>query len=111
MRMINQNFTFADSLRDSLQVLDGFNTPLFYDLGDYVAKLCTNNDIINDFNATLTQVIKAQAHTDSIYSYLYYGNPRFIKINRFSGITISDPSRNSVAIKGREKTAWWRDTH
>ena len=111
MRMINQNFTFADSLRDSLQVLDGFNTPLFYDMGDYVAKLCTNNDMINDFNATLTQVVKASAYTDSIYSYLYYNQPRFIKVNRFSGLTISDPSINSVAIKGREKTAWWRDTH
>lgn len=111
MRMINSHYSLADSLVDSLQVLDGFNTPLFYDMGDYVANLCTNTDILNDFNSTLSQVVKASAHTDSIYSYLYFNNPKFIKINHFSGITISDPSKNSVVLKGREKTAWWRDTH
>lgn len=111
MRLINSHYSLADSLVDSLQVLDGFNTPLFYDMGDYVAKLCTNTDILNDFNATLSQVVKASAHTDSIYSYLYFNNPKFIKVNNFSGITISDPSKNSVVLKGREKTAWWRDTH
>lgn len=110
MRLINQNYTLADSLVDSLQVLDGFNTPIFFDMGDYVAHLCKNTDILNDFNATLTQVIKSSAHTDSVYSYLYV-TPRYIKINRFSGLTISDPSRSSVAIKGREKTAWWKATH
>lgn len=111
MRMINQNYTLADTLVDSLQVLDGFNTPIFYDLGDYVAKLCTNTDILNDFNATLTQVVRSSSYTDSIYSALYYPSTKFITVNHFSGITISDPSRNSVAVKGREKTAWWRDTH
>lgn len=111
MRMINREYTLADSLVDSLQVLDGFNVPIFYDMGDYVAHLCRNTDFLNDFNSLLTQVVKSSAHTDSIYSYLYFGQPRFIKVNRFSGLTISDPSRNSVALKGREKTAWWRDTH
>lgn len=110
MRMINQNYTLADSLVDSLQVLDGFSTPIFYDMGDYVAHLCKNNDILNDFNATLTQAVKASAHTDSVYSYLYSA-PKYIKVNRFSGLTISNPSRNSVAIKGKEKTAWWKATH
>ena len=32
-------------------------------------------------------------------------------VNTFSGLTISDPSVNSVAIKGREKTRWYKDTH
>lgn len=111
MRMINREYSFADSLVDSLQVLDGFNEPIFYDMGDYVAHLCKNTDFLNDFNSLLTQVVKSSAHTDSIYSYLYWGQPRFIKVNHFSGLTISDPSRSSVALKGREKTAWWRDTH
>lgn len=111
MRMINSNYTIADSLVDSLQVLDGFEPAIFYDLGDYVAKLCPNNDMINDFNSALTSVIKSSAHTDTLYSHLAYGMEKYIKVNRFSGLTISDPSCSSVAIKGREKTAWWRDTH
>lgn len=112
MRMINQNYTLADSMRDSLQVLDGFHTPLFYDMGDYVERLCTNEDILNDFSSTLSQAVKATAYTDSIYSYLYQEEgPKYIKVNHFSGLTISDPSLNSVAIKGREKTSWWKATH
>lgn len=112
MKMINANYTLDESLRDSIQALDGFDTTLFYDMGDYVAKLCTNNDILNDFNATLNQVVKASATTDKIYSYLYYPNPpRYIDVKHFSGITISDPSLFSVAVKGKEKTAWWQATH
>lgn len=112
MRMINGNNTFDSSLTDSLQVLDGFDTPIFYDMGDYVARLCKNTDVLNDFNALLTQAVKSSAHTDSIFSNLYpLGDVKFIGVKRFSGITISDPSRNSVAIKGREKTAWWKATH
>lgn len=110
MRLINQNYTLPDSLVDSLQVLDGFLEPIFYDMGDYVSHLCKNTDLLNDFNATLTQVIKSSANGDSIYSYLY-GYPKFVRVNHFSGLTISDPSRSSVALKGRGKTAWWRDTH
>jgi hypothetical protein len=32
-------------------------------------------------------------------------------IETFSGITISDPSQNNVAMKGKEKTSWWKATH
>ena len=113
MRGINGRYTFADSLRDSLQVLDGFHTPIFYDLGDYVAHLCKNNDMLNDFNSTLSSVIKTSVHTDEVYTLLYYPyeSGRTFKLNRYSGITISDPSQNSMAVKGKEKTAWWKATH
>lgn len=112
MKKINGSNTFDSSLTDSLQVLDGFDTPIFYDLGDYVARLCKNTDALNDFNSLLAQAVKSSAHTDSIISNLYpLGDVKFIGIKRFSGMTISDPSRNSVAMKGREKTAWWKATH
>lgn len=111
MKLINTNYTFAVSLRDSLQVLDGFNTPLFYDLGDYVARLCKNKDLLNDFNKDLKSTIRATSHTDSIYSYIYPYSPRYIKVKHFSGITISDPSINPVVTRGIRKTAWWKATH
>lgn len=112
MKLINQNYSLADSLVDSLQILDGFHTPIFYDMGDYVEHFCQNDDMLNDFNSLLTQAVRSSAHTDSIYSYIYYNEgPKYIKVNHYSGLTISDPSRSSVAIKGREKTAWWKATH
>lgn len=111
MRGINERYTLADSLVDSLQVLDGFHTPIFYDLADYVEHLCKNSDMLNDFNSALSNAVKSTAHTDSIYTHLYWGESYAFKVDRYSGITVSDPSRNSVAIKGREKTAWWKATH
>ena len=111
MKAINDHFTFDETQRDSLQALDGFNTHIFYDLGDYVAHLCQNTDLLNDFNSALSSAIKATVHTDQLYSYIYLSGPRLITVKHYSGLTISDPSVNSVAVKGKEKTAWWTATH
>ncbi|MGI6231389.1 MAG: clostripain-related cysteine peptidase [Prevotella sp.] len=110
MKEINVRYTIADSLVDSVQVLDGFNTPIFYDLEDYVENLCENTSLLSDFQSQLDKVVRATETTDSIYSYLY-ASPKYIKVETSSGVTISDLSRNSVAINGREKTAWWTATH
>lgn len=110
MKEINSRYTFDTSLLDSIQVLDGFTVPLFYDMGSYVDHLCENTTLRSNFHSQLDNVIKAAATTDSVYSYLY-GTAQYIKIDTFSGITISDPSINSVSIKGREKTKWWQNTH
>ncbi len=111
MKYINSKFNFNASLRDSLQTLDGFNTTLFYDLGDYVARLCQNKDLLNDFNKDLKEAVKATSHTDSLFSAIYSYSPRYIKVKRYSGITISDPSTNPVVMRGLTKTAWWKATH
>ena len=111
MRRINETYKFDSSQLDSLQVLDGFSQGIFYDMKDYVVHLCKNNDMLNDFSADLQQVVKSAVHTDSVYSALYPFSGQYIKIKQFSGITISDPSINSVALKGKEKTAWWKATH
>lgn len=110
MREINTHYTLADSLRDSIQVLGGFQPTIFYDLEDYAEKYCGNTSLLSDFRSQLDNVVKYHACTDSLYSYLYNA-PTFIKVKTSSGVTISDPSTNSVAIKGREKTDWWKDTH
>lgn len=111
MKYINSKFTFTTSLRDSLQVLDGFNTTLFYDMGDYVTRLCSNNELLSDFNKDLKDAVKATSHTDSLYSLIYSHSPRYIKVKRYSGVTISDPSTNPVVTRGITKSAWWRATH
>lgn len=114
MKLINANDKFDSKKNnlDSLQVLDGFGKTIFYDMGDYVDSLCTNKDLLNDFHSTLAQAVRSAVHTDKIYSALdSYNGGNTIKIKRFSGITISDPSINSIALKGKEKTAWWKATH
>ncbi len=112
MKEINARYSFDETQLDSLQVLDGFTTPIFYDLEDYVVHLCANTSLLSDFQSQLDDVVKAEFHTDSIYSYLSaVTGPKYIPISTFSGVTVSDPSQNAVAINGREKTAWWKATH
>lgn len=112
MKLINTKFIFDSNKLDSIQVLDGFSKSIFYDMKDYVDSLCRDKDMLNDFNSAFSQAIKSTVHTDSIYSALYpLEGGHFIRLKRYSGITISDPSINSVALKGKEKTAWWKATH
>lgn len=110
MLNINSRYTLPDSLIDSLQVLDGFHTPLFYDLGDYVNHVCSNASLLSDFDSQLKRTVPYFTTTDTLYSNLY-DHPAYIAVKNFSGLTISDPSRNSVATKGKQKTAWWKATH
>jgi hypothetical protein len=108
MREINRQNTLDDNMIDSLQVLDGFETPIFYDMGHYVENLCDQTSLLSDFHARLSEVVTATATTDTLFSALH--RP-YTKVKNYSGLTISDPSRNSVVMKGKEKTAWWKATH
>lgn len=110
MKEFNKRYHMADSTIDHLQVLDGFQMPLFYDMGNYVDSLCTDGSWLSDFHAQLDKVVRSTKSTDSLYTYLYY-KPFYIPVKHYSGITISDPSRSPVAIRGKEKTAWWKGTH
>lgn len=110
MKTINSHYTLADSLVDSVQVLDGFHTPIFFDMGDYVDHLCENAGLRSDFHSQLAKVIKSTVYTDTLYSSMGQGHT-MTKVNTYSGITISDPSKHSVAMTGKLKTAWWQATH
>ena len=110
MKQINEHYTFDESLLEKIQVLDGFNEPIFFDMGDYVAKLCTDPYLIEKFNNQLAKTVVNKANTPKIYSYLYL-TPQYIEIKTFSGLTISDPSPNIVANRGKERTNWWKATH
>lgn len=111
MKQINARYTFPDSLRDSLQVLDGFdNGAIFYDLGDYVNRLCQDQGLKDQFKDQLKLVVRNTAYTDKLYSYLYFSE-RFIDVKTYSGITISDPSANSIVLKSLDRTSWYNATH
>lgn len=110
MRDINAGYSLADSLRDSVQVLDGFRTPIFFDMSDYVARLGVSPRLQDRYATQLAKVVRSSVTTDSVYSSLY-GVGRYLKIRTNCGLTISDPSRNGVALKGMASTAWWKATH
>ena len=84
--------------------------PLFYDFGDYVSKLCTDPYLLETFTNQMAKTVTSMAATEQIYSYLYV-IPQFIPIKSFSGLTISDPSQNPVALRAKTSTNWWKATH
>lgn len=116
MNRMNAKYTLADSLRDSIQVLDGFShiqvEPLFYDMTDYINHLGLKNSELENYNDLISKVVYAHQNTTLLYSNLssIYGETTF-NVNTCCGLTISDLSLNTVAIKGKEKTAWWKATH
>ena len=110
MREINLKYKLSDEALHSIQVLDGFYDPIFFDMGDYLEKLCTGSVDYSYVVTLMESAVCSKCSTPQIYSFLY-NSPTFIDVNTFSGITISDPSINSVALDGKEKTSWWKATH
>lgn len=106
------NATYPEGLTNvkyrELQVLDRYTPAIFYDLGSYIDNLCDDEDLKATFNAQLEKVVPYKAHTEKYFTYLKNYEPT---INEFSGITISDPSKNSKAATAKLNTAWYKATH
>ena len=106
VREINLTQEFDYSQLANVQRMDGYNPPLFYDLGDYIAHLCSDENLLNAFNRQLEMTVPYKAHTPQYYS----ANNGFNDIRAYSGITTSAPSRNTRSV-GQEKTSWYQATH
>lgn len=111
MRQINashEELTDADS---KVQDLDaGRRTPtVYFDFGSYVNALCADDEGAKaQFSSLMNELVPYKGCTDYIYS-AYDGKE--LKVNEFSGLTISDPSEHSSAINTKQQTAWWKATH
>lgn len=112
MKEINASCTLSSSVPlDSIQPLDGFRPNLFYDLGVYVDSLKPTSYLKDKFTSQLKATVKAAQSTSYVITSLWSMRGTNIPVKSYSGLSISDPSTHSVAIKGREKTGWWKATH
>lgn len=113
MKDINSKYTLDSTVPlDSIQPLDGFSPNLFYDLSVYVDSLHPSGYLLDQFNSQMKLTVKAAAHTDEALTALQGGQSgKTFKVKSYCGLTTSTPSLHSVAIKGREKTGWWKATH
>lgn len=113
MKEINQKYTLDTTIPlDSIQPLDGFSPHLSYDMAVYVDSLKPSGYLKEQFSNQLKKTVKAAAHTDYAYTALKLMYPEVtIKIKNYCGLSISDPSQHPVAIRGKEKTGWWKATH
>ncbi len=111
MRTVNATHTFDNSHLADLQDLDAAHwTPtVYFDFGDYVQQLCgSDTSTYNTFLSLLRQMTPYKATTDHIYS---ESGHKSIAVTAFSGLTISDPSENAIAVTAKKNTAWWTATH
>ena len=106
VREINLTHEFDYSQLADVQRMDGYDPPLFYDFGDYIAHLCIDESLLNAFNRQLDVTVPFKAHTPQYYS----ANNGYNDIRAYSGITTSAPSHNPQSV-GQEKTRWYKATH
>lgn len=106
MKSINLHFSISPSLIKTIQKMDGYNPAIFFDMGDYVSKLCTDTDLLKGFMAQLELTVPYRKNTP----YYYSMESGFVEIKTFSGVTISDPSTNTMAAP-KTGTAWYKATH
>ena len=110
MKQINSTHTLTDA-DSKVQDLDaGHRTPtVYFDFGSYVNALCADDEGAKaQFSSLMNELVPYKGCTDYIYS---DSDGKKLKVNEFSGLTISDPSEHSSAINTKQQTAWWKATH
>lgn len=111
MKTVNSTHTFDIDKIDEVQDLDveHFDPTVYFDFGSYLRVLC-GDDATTYAEGTklLDKLVPYKGTTGMIYSGA--GN-KSLKLKEYSGLTISDPSINSSAIKTKKQTAWWNATH
>ena len=111
MKSINSTHTFDLDKIDDVQDLDveHFTPTVYFDLGSYLRVLC-GDDAATYTEATnlLKKLVPYKGTTGMIYSWT---GRKPLKLNEYSGLTVSDPSINASAVETKKQTAWWKATH
>lgn len=99
-----------------IQRLDGYEKTIFFDMGDYVNKLCNTPEtqsMAREMQTALAQLVPYKSTTKYIYTALEQLNTQTIFVNAYSGITISDPTQSDFenALTTKRETGWWEATH
>ena len=101
---------------EDIQRLDGYEKTIFFDMGDYVNKLCTTPEtqaLARNLHTALAQLVPYKSTTPYIYTALEELSYNRIRVNAYSGITISDPTQSDFekALTTKKATGWWKATH
>ena len=90
-----------------LQIYEGLNRPLFFDLGQYVETVCADEALAGAFRTQFDRTFPEshRLHTPSFYSGY---NGRMNEIHTYSGVTTSAPSTKFPTAYAA--TAWSRAT-
>ncbi len=103
-REINVSGGFDLQKLDEVQKMDGYDPTLFWDLGDYVGLLCTDEHLREIFRRQLERAVPFNGHTKSFYC----ERSGYEDIATFCGVSISAPTETTVQM-GLLDTKWWRE--
>ena len=110
MKRINESCVFDEDQLGKIQNLDGYSPTIFYDFGDYVKVLVEQNgtpqELAAEFETQLKHLIPYKTNTERFFT----ASRGPLKLNRYSGITTSDPSISHRAME-KTKTKWYAATH
>ena len=106
VRNIHLNGLISKVDTASIQQMDGYFPPLFYDFGDAYDKMCTDSAALADLHDCLERAVPYKVHTP----YYYSANGGIYMIRCFSGLTTSEFSKNYLASE-HATTLWYRDSH
>ena len=106
MKEVNKSL-MDDYDRSALQTYEGGSNHIFFDLGDYVDKVCTSDEAKSKFKAQMEKAVPTKFTLDTFWS--TYIHSDHYPVTSFSGMSTSAPSilfRESYA-----QTAWYKATH
>lgn len=106
MKKINSGAT-KDYDRDEIQTFEGQSRHVFYDLGDYVDKMCGDPALKALFDAQMSRTVPCKYTLGSFWS--NYGDKSALyPITAFSGLSTSAPSE--VYRDDYAETSWYKAT-
>ncbi len=98
--------TASQATPADIQVMDGYSPSIFFDLSDYIAHICTDPQLLDQFAAQMQKTVPYSSHTKNYYC----AAKGVMPIRTFCGITTSAPSLNPLT-SSVTSTAWHIATH
>lgn len=113
MKLINHSGNLVSVSEDDVQIMDGYQPAMFFDMGDYVRKIAKNETaLLARFERQLSLLVPYKRNTPSFFTEVRSpGVGDVLPINTYSGITISDLSSNTMVKKVLAHSPYYKATH
>ena len=106
MKRVN-NAEKREYKQSNIQTYEGLSPHVFFDLGDYVDKMCADEEVKRAFNEQLNRTVLSKYTLDTFLS--MYGTSGKYRVNVFTGMNTSAPS--PLYRSAYEQTAWYQATN
>lgn len=113
MKSINHSANLVSVSEDDVQIMDGYQPSMFFDMGDYVRKTAQNETaLLARFERQLSLLVPYKRNTPSFFTEVRNpGVGDVLPINTYSGITISDLSTNRTVTDVLARSPYYIATH